>query len=189
MRRDSVVQPRGGLGKRFTVRKLLSPSTVIALIALFVALSGTAVAATGLITSAQMKNDTIQGKDVKDRSLTPTDFTGSVAGPQGAAGQPGAQGVKGDQGIQGIQGLKGFDEISRPTATLVTNASSFNGLTVTCPDTYPRVIGGGVDTTVNEDFGVLEESYPSGTGGWSVRMHNLGGSLPLTSTVYAICVV
>ena len=177
------------------MRKLLSPSTAIALIALFVALSGTAVAATGLITSAQIKNDTIQGKDVKDRSLTPTDFTGSVAEPQGAAGQPGAQGVKGDQGIQGVQGVqgiqgpKGFEEISWPTATLVTNASSFNCLTVTCPETHPRVIGGGVDTTVNEDFGVLEESYPSGTGGWSVRMHNLGGSQPLTSTVYAICVV
>jgi hypothetical protein len=177
---------------RFTVRKLLSPSTVIARIALFVALSGTAVAATGLITSAQIRNNTIQGKDVKDGSLTPNDFTGSVSGPQGAAGQQGAPGVKGDQGLQGIQGIqgpKGFEEISRPTAALVTNASSFNSLTVTCPETHPRVIGGGVDTTVNEDFGVLEESYPSGTGGWSVRMHNLGGSQPLTSTVYAICVV
>jgi hypothetical protein len=44
--------------------KHLTPSMVVALIALFVALSGTAVAHPGLITGAQ----------IKDRSLTLKDF-------------------------------------------------------------------------------------------------------------------
>lgn len=95
------------------MRKLLSPSMVVALIALFVALSGTAVAAKGLITSAQIQNGTIQGIDVKDRSLTPKDFSGSVRGAQGTPGtagppgQPGAQGAPGTAGAPGQQGAQG----------------------------------------------------------------------------------
>jgi hypothetical protein len=102
-----------------------SPAMVVATLALFVALGGTAVAAGTLITGKQIKNSSITGADVKNNSLTPRDFRGSVrgprgltgpAGPQGAAGAPGPQGPagapgpvgpKGDKGDQGIQGPAG----------------------------------------------------------------------------------
>jgi hypothetical protein len=84
---------------------------VVAMLALFVALTGTAVATTSaLITGNQIKNSSITGADIKNKSLTPSDFRGSVRGARGAAGppgQPGAQGAQGVQGIQGIQGIQG----------------------------------------------------------------------------------
>jgi hypothetical protein len=72
---------------------------IVAMLALFVALTGTAVATTSaLITGNQIKNSSITGLDVKNRSLTPRDFRGSVRGPRG---------LRGLQGIQGVQGPPG----------------------------------------------------------------------------------
>jgi hypothetical protein len=97
-----------------TRRMPLSPALVIAVIALFVALSGAAVATTkAMISGASIKNGSITGVDVRDNSLTPADFRGSVrgpagqAGPAGAAGSPGAQGPKGDAGARGDTGAAG----------------------------------------------------------------------------------
>jgi Collagen triple helix repeat (20 copies) len=88
-----------------------SPAMVVAMLALFVALTGTAVATTSaLITGNQIKNSSITGADVKNKSLTPRDFRGSVRGPRGlrgAAGSIGPQGVAGPAGPQGAQGAKG----------------------------------------------------------------------------------
>ena len=92
-----------------------SPAMVVAMVALFVALSGTAVATTSaLITGAQIKNNSIAGIDVKNnsiagidvknKSLTAKDFKGSV---RGAPGSVGPQGPKGDTGAPGPQGAQG----------------------------------------------------------------------------------
>jgi hypothetical protein len=78
---------------------------VVAMLALFVALSGTAVATTSvLITGRQIKNNSITGLDVKNRSLRPIDFRGSVRGPQGLQGP---KGEKGDSGATGSALLTG----------------------------------------------------------------------------------
>jgi hypothetical protein len=84
-----------------------SPAMVVALLALFVALGGTAVAAGTLITGKQIKNGSITGADVKNKSLTPRDFRGSIRGPQGLTGPAGPQGPQGPQGAQGMAGPKG----------------------------------------------------------------------------------
>jgi hypothetical protein len=77
----------------------LSPAMVVSMLALFVALTGTTVAAsTKLITGRQIQNNSITGLDVKNKSLTPKDFKGSVRGPRGLRGLPGA---KGDTGAAG----------------------------------------------------------------------------------------
>jgi hypothetical protein len=89
-------------------RARVSPAFVVAVIALFVALSGAAVATTtGMISGASIKNSSITGADVKDKSLTPADFRGSVRGPAGEAGPAGAQGPKGDPGARGEKGDPG----------------------------------------------------------------------------------
>ncbi len=73
-----------------------SPAMIVAMLALFVALTGTAVATTSaLIGSAQIRNNSITGLDVKNRSLRPIDFRGSVRGPRGLRGLPGATGATG----------------------------------------------------------------------------------------------
>jgi hypothetical protein len=82
-----------------------SPAMVVAMLALFVALSGTAVATTSvLITGRQIKNNSITGLDVKNRSLRPIDFRGSLRGPRGLQG---AKGDKGDSGATGSALLTG----------------------------------------------------------------------------------
>jgi hypothetical protein len=86
-----------------------SPAMIVAMLALFVALTGTAVATTSaLIGSAQIKNNSITGLDVKNRSLRPIDFRGSVRGPRGLRGLAGPQGPQGGQGAQGAQGIQGI---------------------------------------------------------------------------------
>jgi hypothetical protein len=85
-----------------------SPAMVVAMLALFVALTGTAVATTSaLITGNQIKNSSITGLDVKNKSLTPRDFRGSVRGPRGLRGLTGATGATGASGAKGDKGDKG----------------------------------------------------------------------------------
>jgi hypothetical protein len=92
----------------------------IAFLALFIALGGTATAAT-LINGKNIKKGTVTSKQVKDRSLLAKDFkagqlpkgakgdtgaTGST-GAAGAAGASGAAAAKGDKGDTGAAGVKG----------------------------------------------------------------------------------
>ena len=80
----------------------VSPTMAVAMLALFVALGGTAVATTSaLITGNQIKNGSITGLDVKNKSLTPRDFRGSVRGPRGLTGAQGAPGAAGASGAPG----------------------------------------------------------------------------------------
>jgi hypothetical protein len=89
-----------------------SASMVVALIALVMAMGGSAVAAS-LITSKQIKNGTIQLADISKKAQKSlkgkagangaTGATGP-AGPQGAAGAAGAAGAKGDKGDKGDPG-------------------------------------------------------------------------------------
>ena len=82
-----------------------SPAMIVAMLALFVSLTGTAIATTSaLITGAQIKNNSITGADVKNKSLTPRDFRGSVRGPRGLRGLTGATGATGAKGDQGPPG-------------------------------------------------------------------------------------
>jgi hypothetical protein len=95
-----------------------SPALVVATLALFVALGGTAVAAGTLITGKQIKNSSITGADVKNKSLTQRDFRGSVRGPQGLTGPAGPQGPQGVQGMAGPKGDKGDQGIQGPPGPL-----------------------------------------------------------------------
>lgn len=85
-------------------------TTAVAYLALFVALGGSAYAAT-TITGADIKNGTVTGKDVKNRSLGTKKLTrkalASLASRPGPQGVPGAPGAKGDTGAPGPAGAKG----------------------------------------------------------------------------------
>jgi hypothetical protein len=89
-------------------RLKVTPTTGIALLALFVALGGSSFAAPvrdaakQLITGKQVKKNSLSGKHIKDRSLTPADFRGGVpAGPQGERGPQGPAGPAGANGANG----------------------------------------------------------------------------------------
>ena len=97
------------------LRKVTSPSLLIAALALFVALGGTSYAAK-LITGAGIKNSSLTGADVKNSSLTTSDVkNGSLlkadfkagqlsAGPQGSPGAVGPAGAPGAAGAPGPAG-------------------------------------------------------------------------------------
>jgi hypothetical protein len=86
-------------------------ATVVAYLALFIALGGTTYAASKL-TGKDIKDGSLTTKDVKNRSLLARDFkkgqlrVGTPSTP-GAQGESGAQGPQGEQGPQGDPGPKG----------------------------------------------------------------------------------
>ena len=132
--------------RRLIARRVrVTPAFVVALIALFVALSGAAVATTtamisgagikdNSITGSDVRNSSITTADVKDKSLTPADFSGSVRwpagepgpagaqGPKGDTGAPGAKGEQGERGAQGVQGQKGEPGVAGVPAKAVYSA-------------------------------------------------------------------
>jgi hypothetical protein len=101
-----------------------SPSMVIALAALVLAASGSAVAAS-IITSAQIKNGTIQLKDISSNARKA--LKGQI-GPAGATGAPGATGAVGATGPAGAQGTAvGFATVSSTgTVSSALNVATAN---------------------------------------------------------------
>jgi hypothetical protein len=107
-----------------------SPSMVVALIALMVALGGTGYAAIKLpansVGSKQIKKNAVTGAKVKNRSLTAADFKkGSLpAGQKGDTGAKGETGPKGDPGQKGDKGDTGAAGAPAPAgATLAPGAT------------------------------------------------------------------
>jgi hypothetical protein len=88
------------------VRKHLSPGVVLGIVAIVIATTGSATAAS-LITSAKIKNGSIRGKDIAKRTITMDRLSRSVQqaiGKAGTAGLAGASGAKGDKGDTGATG-------------------------------------------------------------------------------------
>jgi hypothetical protein len=92
------------------LKRRLSPAMVVALVALCSAFGGSATAAL-MVTGSAVKDGSLTGKDVRNRSLGTRDLSpkarGALRGQQGLAGPPGPQGPKGDAGPKGDQGDAG----------------------------------------------------------------------------------
>lgn len=96
---------------------------VVALIALFVAVGGTATAASGLISGKQIKPRTITAKQlrpgavgakqIKNKAIGKAKLKPALLnslktpGPKGATGEAGAPGSQGPQGLPGLPGVPG----------------------------------------------------------------------------------
>jgi hypothetical protein len=84
-------------------------STAVAYLALFAALGGSAYAAV-TVTGKNIKDGTVTGRDVKNRSLGTSKLSAkavsSLAGQRGPAGPEGPAGAKGDRGPAGPAGPK-----------------------------------------------------------------------------------
>jgi Collagen triple helix repeat (20 copies) len=85
-------------------------SSAVAYLALFAALGGSAYAAV-TVTGKNIKDGTVTGRDVKNRSLGTSKLSAkavsSLAGQRGPAGPEGPAGPKGDRGPAGLAGPKG----------------------------------------------------------------------------------
>jgi hypothetical protein len=180
-----------------------APATILASVALIVALSGTAVAAT-FITGAQVKDGTLSGLDVRngslstldirDRTLRAIDFAPGVlkagagvsgpAGPQGPAGPPGQPGPAGQPGAQGSPGLANVETV---TLESVNSSANVKQLNVSCPGSK-KVIAGGANLNGAEGDVALDENNPDSATAWHAKGVEITGTLNSWKlTVYAIC--
>ena len=80
--------------------------TILASLALIVALGGTATAASGLINGKKIKNNTVTGKKLKNKTITKNKLAPATVkalkGQKGATGAAGIQGPQGDPGLNGV---------------------------------------------------------------------------------------
>jgi hypothetical protein len=105
----------------------------LALLALFVALGGTSVAATNALVpknsvgTAQLKNGAVSKKKINKKTIKAL-LKGNRGprGPQGAQGARGAQGPRGAKGPQGVQGSAGIQAAwsAQRTTSLLHPAAS-----------------------------------------------------------------
>ncbi len=173
-------------------------ANVTSLLALFVALGGTAYAAVSLpagsVGTAQLQKGAVTSGKILDGTLKVQDFKDGTlqqgpAGPRGAAGAAGAAGPAGT---------------IKATTTVVTSNTSIPGTstgyaTATCP-TGQQAIGGGTDTD-NVGLMYMMASSPIIDGttldgvtdgqhgpatGWRVFVRN-GDAVPRGIKVVAIC--
>jgi hypothetical protein len=122
------------------MRKHFTPGLVLGVIALCVAMSGSAVAGS-LITSAKIKDGTIQNKDIKKGTIALDRLTKGTQKAIRLAGAPGPAGAKGDTGAPGAKGADGapgttLQPSPRPSALL--NWGTINRNTIGSPTTSLR---------------------------------------------------
>lgn len=98
---------------------LRHPATIIAALALFVALGAGAAYASGLISGSQIKNHSIPAKKLTKSAIK---FLRGQRGPAGATGPQGPQGPTGLQGPKGATGPQGPGAISF-SATIPVDSS------------------------------------------------------------------
>ncbi len=129
-------------------------ATVVAYLALFVALGGSSYAALRVssgqiadngVRSKDIRNNDVRGRDIRrgtlgssdvaDGSLRAEDFKAGElpAGPRGATGAPGEAGAQGTPGVSGLQKVFGQS---------ANNSNSFKFASATCP-AGKRAIGSG----------------------------------------------
>jgi hypothetical protein len=179
---------------RSPIRRLPSPALVVAIAALFAAMSGTAVAAK-LITGKQIANNSIGAADIKNGSLQAKDLSAKArtalkgaAGPQGAAGPTGPQGPKGDTGAAGEPGAPGISDREIVVAESEENSDTEKTALASCPD-GKRVIGGGANVYPNDvDDVFVRDAYPSSATGFFVEAQEaLAVADNWQVAAYAIC--
>jgi hypothetical protein len=178
-----------------------SPALAVALIALFVALGGTATAGGLLITSRQIKNGTIQAVDINSRTLRTLAGRQGPAGAEGPPGPQGPSGPPGDRGPQGVQGPPGVASAGAVyTRTLDSAAEAGGGSFVNlfCGPTEVAVSGG---VRTESIAGVIFDSFPivaAAEGvrgavhgekpmGWRVGVSTKTTNTRVPYTVYVVC--
>ena len=136
-----------------------SPAVLLGLLALFFAMTGSAVAAS-MITSKQIKDGTIQVRDLSRSArsaLGGARGTAGARGPRGlegaagAAGPAGARGATGDQGVGGATGAPGtaraYAAVNRAGTLDVTRSKGVSAVTHGGTGAYCVTLDAGIDAT------------------------------------------
>ena len=141
-----------------------APATVIALVALFVALGGTGYAALAIpknsVGSAQVVNHSLRTMDLSRNAVAA--LKGN-RGPEGPAGSQGPQGPAGPQGAAGAAGTaRAYAEVDNTTPSLVTGRTkNITAVTRVDDGVYCLTPATGIDPravapATAEDFGLSD---------------------------------
>ena len=101
---------------------------MVSCLALFIALGGTGYAAI-VVTGKNVKDSSLTGRDIRNRSLTISDFAEAPTGPQGPAGPAGQNGSTGRPGPAGPAGQNGTGTKGDTGDTGATGAKGDTGAT------------------------------------------------------------
>lgn len=139
--------------------------TLIAIIATGLLVGTTSATAASLVTSANIKNNTVKSRDVKNRTLTLRDFAPSTVralrGRRGARGPQGTQGAPGAPGIPGPKGTTDIVYVDGPVITVGPGASA--GTYATCP-AGSMATGGGIGPATEAQLLPIDAYNISGGG-------------------------
>jgi hypothetical protein len=177
----------------------VSPSMVVACLALTVALAGTSVAATqllpansvgtaqlrtGAVTNAKLRNQAVTNAKIRRNTITSNRIqNGTLIRADFRPGQL-EDGV-GAPGAPGISGLQRVDTVTD------TSSSGSKTVSVSCPS-GKRVIGGGARVTGGGANRVsIVESFPDSDGSkWNARANEVvGTSATWSLQAYALCAI
>lgn len=170
------------------MKHLKHPATIIAAVALFVALGGGTVAyASGLINGSKIKNHSISKKKLTNKAVKQLKGSRGPAGPAGAPGAPGAPGATGPQGPGGK--IVTFDATATTSTPTAKALGTFLGMTFSAAC---ATSGGDAELILNIntsdgswDTDVGQALSPSGTasaGNINVPAGTISSPTPLTLT-------
>jgi collagen triple helix repeat protein len=177
-------------------KHLRHPATVIAALALFVALGGGAAWAGGLISGSQIKNHSIPAKKLTNKAISSLRGQRGPAGPQGPQGTPGApggppgpQGPQGPAGPAGPAGPQGSQGPQGPAGSAVslTKAAAKTNITLTAPASFASAtsyVCSGSDVTAKHTAAIVTFTYSSGS---QFQYTLAGGGSVAGDTVDIVC--
>jgi hypothetical protein len=160
-----------------SLRSGLTPSLVISIIALVVALSGTAVASSYLITKTSQIKPSVR-KALKGKKGA--NGHNGARGPQGIAGVPGPAGAPGPVGPPGSSGVLAVTAVDGPELTY--QPGEYGAAPIAQCPAGSTVVGTGFNGPFDEVGGFVKK-YGTFVGGFFEN----ASSIPLTGSVQAIC--
>lgn len=162
---------------------LTRPGTWLGLLALVLAMSGSAYAASK-ITGAQIKDGTITGKDIKNDTIGVSDVSQGLL--DAVAGEPGPAGPQGIQGVPGPAGPSAVSRVVEVEAKISVAPNDTSYVIAYCPagmsaitGGFTAIMGGGSEVWSNE-------RTLSGTG-WVAHAWNYSDYTYGDLTVSAYC--
>lgn len=143
------------------------PATIIASLALFVALGGGVAVASGLISGKKIVNHSIPEKKLTAKAIKALRGQRGPAGPQGTKGATGATGAIGPQGLQGLIGPSNaysaytINEVpftTTPTAVQSLTLASGSYVVMARASLFASSPLGAVCTLTDSKAGIIDEA-------------------------------
>jgi hypothetical protein len=164
-------------------RRRPSAAMLVAIAALIVASSGTAVAAGALAGGDSLiKKNSLSGNRLRNRSVLGSKIKLSSLGTVPSAVHAASADTATSATSAGAAPIAKVTYVANQTAIPVGTGTPVL-VTASCP-AGTAVTGGGASVS-DQQNGQVNDSYPNGRTGWAADI--FGGSAPITATVTAIC--